>query len=402
LKKGKKVTKVMKKNLIFRKCMTILLSMLLIFAMMPMMPGVTAKANGKEALSKEISSIEATSDVGELLGYKNVYKLPSFTVETGSPAYFDEEGTSAKWQKRNDRGEFVDYKNSYFTEGLYCYTCEVRIPEEAIEAGFRWALPFTIQVDGKTWTADNPDSNASIKVYSQLYSVEKPDAELTFNHSDAYDVKEAYVGEPITSFSVAESVSGGTAPYTFSKVSGPAWITVSPDGNISGTPTAKGENENLIVRVRDSANAYRDIEIYVENTTEDDGRTIVSKVVASSNIDEMLGYGKPYTRGDTTFSTTSGLPAYLLSNGSNGDWKRLVDGEWVQYRDSAFVEGTYRFETQVRIDGDAGATHKLSEKISVTVDGKVWATGNFYCYSSYSLVSVTSPEYIIEKPEQAP
>ena len=395
--------KIMRESI--KRLLAIMLSLALVFTMIPMIPGVAQKASaavGSPDIESSISTVEATSNISELLGYNNPYELPSFTVETGSPAYFDEEGTSAKWQKRNSRGEFADYKNSNFTEGTYCYTCEVRIPEAAVEAGFEWALPLTIIVDGTEWTAATPDSNGVVKVYSQLYSVEKPDAELVFNHSDSYDVKEAYVGEPIRSFSVAESVSGGTAPYTFSKVSGPAWITVSPDGNISGTPTAKGENENLIVRVRDSANAYRDIEIYVENTTEDDGRTIVSKVVASSNIDEMLGYGKPYTRGDTTFSTTSGLPAYLLSNGSNGDWERLVYGEWVQYRDSTFVEGTYHFETQVRIDGDAGATHKLSEKISVTVDGRPWSIGKVYNFDTYSSVAVTSPEYMIEKPEQEP
>lgn len=394
------------RNKILKKCLSIILSLILVLTMMPMIPGVAQKASaavGRPDIESSISTVEATSNISELLGYNNPYELPSFTVETGSPAYFDEEGTSAKWQKRNNRGEFADYQNSYFTEGIYCYTCEVRIPEAAVEAGFKWALPLTIMVDGTEWTAATPDSNAVVKVYSQLYSVEKPDAELTFNHSDSYDIKKAHVDKPIDSFSVVEAVSGGTAPYTFIKVSGPEWITVSQEGNISGTPTAKGENENLIVRVRDSANAYRDIEIYVENTSEeDDGRTIISKVVVTSNIDEMLGYGKSYTRGDTTFSTTSGLPAYLFSNESNGDWERLVDGEWVQYRDSTFVEGTYHFESQVRIDGDAGKTHKLSEKLSVTVDGRPWSIDKVYIYSSTSSAWVTSPEYIIEKPEQAP
>lgn len=392
-----------KKKLFFRKCMTILLSAALIFTMMPMVPGAVSRASGADTLSKEITSIEATSDMGELLGYKNVYKLPSFTVEgEGLAYYFDAEGSSAQWQKYNlFRGTYTVYKDSYFTDGLYRYTCEVKLAEAAAASGFAFSASPIIKVDGESWTVDKSGRNA-ITVCSPVYSVKNPDAELVFNHSDSYDVKEAYVGKPIASFSVAKAVSGGFAPYTFSKVSGPEWINVSAEGIISGTPVAKGENDNLIVRVRDSENAYRDIEIYVENTTEYDGRTIVSKVVASSNIDEMLGYGKPYTRGDTTFSTTLGSPAYLLSNESNGDWERLVDGKWVQYRDSTFVEGTYHFDSQVRIDGDAVATHKLSEKISVTVDGRPWSIGKVHNFDTYSSVSVTSPDYIVEKPEQVP
>ena len=43
-------------------------------------------------------------------------------------------------------------------------------------------------------------------------------------------------GQPYAG-SVAADASGGAGPRTFSKMSGPAWLTVSPDGSLAGVPT---------------------------------------------------------------------------------------------------------------------------------------------------------------------
>jgi hypothetical protein len=42
-------------------------------------------------------------------------------------------------------------------------------------------------------------------------------------------------GQPYSA-SIAGDASGGVSPRTFSKMSGPAWLTVSPDGSLSGVP----------------------------------------------------------------------------------------------------------------------------------------------------------------------
>ena len=205
----------------------------------------------------------------------------------------------------------------------------------------------------------------------------------------------------ITSFSVASGASGGTAPYTFSKVSGPAWLEVAPDGTVSGTPTAAGANENLVIRVTDSAGtpATADITLTVGNTAVNPAdRTKVNKVEGTSDISTILVYGGAYKK--PTVTVTTGAPAYFNINSGNGKWlKKNSAGDWDYYTGATFTEGTYKFDCQVRIDDAAGLTHMLdSAGVTVTVDGAAWTTGTPDVDDDYSLVGVNSPEYTVTAP----
>lgn len=92
-------------------------------------------------------------------------------------------------------------------------------------------------------------------------------AELVFQDDVGFDIPEGYANDPISSIDVSSAVSGGKAPYTFSKVSGPAWISVSADGTISGTrPAAVEAASELVVKVTDSASNEKSITIAVGAT----------------------------------------------------------------------------------------------------------------------------------------
>ena len=108
-------------------------------------------------------------------------------------------------------------------------------------------------------------------------------------------------------FSVASGATGGTRPYAFSKVTGPDWIAVSADGTVSGTPTALGANENLVIRVTDSMSTTAEITLTIADTlTNPDERIKISEIHADSNIDEIVGYGKSLVR--PTLDITEGVP----------------------------------------------------------------------------------------------
>ena len=205
----------------------------------------------------------------------------------------------------------------------------------------------------------------------------------------------------IASFSVASGASGGTAPYTFSKVSGPAWLEVAPDGTVSGTPTAAGTNENLVIRVTDSAGtpATADITLTVGNTAVNPAdRTKVNKVAGTSDISTILVYGGAYKKPSVT--VTTGAPAYFNINSSNGHWlKKNSAGVWERYNEPTFTEGTYKFDCQVRIDKAAGLTHVLdSAGVTVTVDGVAWTTDTPSVADTFSYLYAGSPEYTVTSP----
>ncbi len=126
-----------------------------------------------------------------------------------------------------------------------------------------------VKVNGEIWRTEMGVVGTNFSfgtAYSPEFTVEEPAIGLTFFDSSTFDITTVYKNVAISSFSVANNAAGGKKPYTFSRTSGPAWINVSTDGIISGTPTAMGENEDLVVRVTDSNSNYKEITISVANT----------------------------------------------------------------------------------------------------------------------------------------
>ena len=353
----------------------------------------------------KVSEVAGTSDTATIPVYGGAYKKPTVTVTTGAPAYFNINSGNGKWLKKNSAGDWDYYTGATFTEGTYIFDCQVRIDGAAGLTHMLDSAGVAVTVDGAAWTTGTPDvydDFSLVGVSSPEYTVTAPaGTPLAFAKNDKWNIGDTQNGVAITSFSVAVGASGGTAPYTFSKVSGPAWLQVAPDGTVSGTPTVAGANENLVIRVTDSAGtpASADITLTVGNTAVNPAdRTKVSEVAGTSDISTILVYGGAFNK--PTVTVTTGAPAYFEISVSNGKWlKKNSAGGWDYYTEPTFTEGTYKFDCQVRIDGAAGLTHMLdSAGVTVTVDGVAWTTGTPDVYDDFSLVGVSSPEYTVTTP----
>ena len=353
----------------------------------------------------KVSEVAGTSDISTIPVYGGAYKKPTVTVTTGAPAFFTINSGNGDWLKKNSAGSWELYTGATFTEGTYKFQCQVRIDGAAGLTHVFDSAGVTVTVDGVAWTTGTPDVEnhySLVWVQSPEYTVTAPaGTPLAFAKNDTWNIGNTQSGVAITPFSVASGASGGTAPYTFSKVSGPAWLHVAPDGTVSGTPTAAGANENLVIRVTDSAGtpATADITLTVGDTTVNPAdRTKVNKVEGTSDIATIPVYGGAYKK--PTVSVTTGAPAFFTINSGNGDWlKKNSAGSWELYTGATFTEGTYKFQCQVRIDGAAGLTHVFdSAGVTVTVDGVAWTTGTPDVENHYSLVWVQSPEYTVTSP----
>jgi hypothetical protein len=103
------------------------------------------------------------------------------------------------------------------------------------------------------------------------------------------------------------SGTGGTTPYTWSLASGqlPTGLTLSPDGTISGTPTAAG-SFNIAVQLADSAS---------QTVTQTLSLTITSSLTISTTTLPNGSLNQPY---NTSVAATGGLTPYVwtLSTGT--------------------------------------------------------------------------------------
>lgn len=125
---------------------------------------------------------------------------------------------------------------------------------------------------------------------------------------------------------------------------------------------------------------------------ETDPRTVVSKITATSNIDDIVGYMKSVVR--PTLDITEGLPVNLGTH----RWKKYDGSEWIWSEDDTFVEGKYRYEVQIRTDN---TTHVLDKNgVTLTVNEENWTEkgGGFGIGDDYSWDWFYSREYEITKP----
>ena len=128
-----------------------------------------------------------------------------------------------------------------------------------------------------------------------------------------------YSGSAQTLAGLATDANGGT--LTYSKVTGPAWLTVAGNGALSGTPANSDAGTNrFVVRVTDSSGATDDASLYIAVANVNDAPTwnapALTKLAVTQNVayvgtlaNDATDLDIPY--GDTiTFSKVSG-PAWL-------------------------------------------------------------------------------------------
>ena len=135
---------------------------------------------------------------------------------------------------------------------------------------------------------------------------------------------------------------------------------------------------------------------------ETDPRIVVSTITATSNIDDIIGFGKSVK--SPSFNIKEAVPAQFQTQ---YNWKKkTAAGGWESYTNATFMEGTYRYRTQIRIDSDSGGgtTHVFDKNgITVTVNGKKWADNSTpEIYAEYSFAWVESEEYTVVAPAGTP
>ena len=133
---------------------------------------------------------------------------------------------------------------------------------------------------------------------------------------------------------------------------------------------------------------------------ETDTRIVVSTITATSNIDDIIGFGKSVK--SPSFNIKEDVPAQFQTQ---YNWEKKTATSWEDYSGTAFTEGTYRYVTQIRIDRDSGGatTHVLDKNgITVTVNGKKWDNSTPEIYAEYSFAWVESEEYSVTAPAGTP
>lgn len=348
-----------------------------------------------------VSTITANSNVDEIIGFGKSVKSPSFNIEEAVPAQFQ---TQYNWKKKTATGDWESYMNATFMEGTYIYQTQIRIDSDS-GGGTTHVLDkngITVTVNDKKWDSSIPEIYAEYSfawVASEEYTVVAPaGTPLDFVKDNKWDIDSTYINQAITAFSVADGAAGGTKPYAFSKVSGPEWIDVAADGTVSGTPTAVGANAALVIKVTDSGATpeTKEITLDVGNTyVLPADREVISVIRATSNIGEILGYGKSVVIPSFTF--TEGTQANFPY--SMGHWYKKEGTAWKRYEEATFTEGTYMYSNQIRVDDEYGMSHVLNKDgVSVYIDGELRADNiKPEIYDTYSLTYVDTAEYEVVK-----
>lgn len=347
-----------------------------------------------------VSIITATSNIDDIIGFGKSVKSPSFNIKEDVPAQFQ---TQYNWEKKTATS-WEDYSGTAFTEGTYRYVTQIRIDRDSGGATTHVLDKngITVTVNDKKWDSSIPEIYAEYSfawVESEEYTVVAPaGTPLDFIKDNNWDINKHYINQAITAFSVADGAAGGTKPYTFSKVSGPEWINVAADGTVSGTPTVLGANADLVIKVTDNAAepATKEITLRVGNTyVLPADREVISVIKATSNIGEILGYGKRVVKPSFTF--TEGTQANFPY--SMGHWYKKEGTEWKRYKEATFTEGTYMYGNQLRVDDEAGRTHVLNKDgVSVYIDDVLCADNQKpEIYDTYSLIYVDTAEYEVVK-----
>ena len=116
--------------------------------------------------------------------------------------------------------------------------------------------------------------------------------------------------------------------------------------------------------------------------------------IKATAIINVPSYGEPTNY--PAFTVTEGSPAYIAAM-THWEKKNTVTGKWDNVSSgNTFTEGTWRFSVQVRIDGEGGKTHKLSEKPRFFVNEVEWQIESKSRFDDYHFVSLAyfhSQEY---------
>ena len=336
-----------------------------------------------------VTNIVATSNIDSVAKYGSTIEAPTFNITEGLEAEFQE----GRWY-HYENGKWMVRENNYqFNSGRWQYRTKVAITEENKEL-YKLSSQTKVNINEEDWTYSYSSSQEFANIYSKEYVFE-PSSELNYFAHEKYRIYATYRDVAAYTISVADTVEGGVEPYVFTKVSGPSWLTVSEDGTVNGTPTVVGNNENLVVRVTDANDDYKEITVPVEKTMLPPAeREVITSIVATSNTDTIPVLGAEIK--DPTFNLQNGK-GEKFANYNNGWYKKRGDN-WELKEEGNFTEGVWQYRTRVVLEREPAETYRLSDDTVVMVDGEDWNAALSGVANEYYELAVRSKEYVIAGP----
>lgn len=276
-------------------------------------------------------------------------------------------------------GDDAEYYLTTYTEGEYQKIWKVEIFEKD-QPGYYFTKDLSsVSVNGEPGFKEGNTYIAGLNTWVWVgyrFTVEKAALPLVFEDDDAYDYRDLIAGKPIAEKQLL--ALGGTEHYTFTKVSEVCdWLTVSPDGIISGTPTAIDTQSHLVEIRCSDGEEEKTIKIQVYPVKRDPAAKIIVDTVELNQI-SFPKYGDAvdryaYTRGITY---PEGAKYRVSSDGAsikkkiNGSWEFITHDEYPNYQPT-YTEGEYRVSFQVRIEGSDAADYCLANPLtSVKINGQ--------------------------------
>lgn len=379
----------------------------------------------------EISLVEATStNLTPKIGM-SVQNFPTFNVTNDVPAYFSESGC---WQKKVDNG-WQNVTSGNFTPGTWRYQGQVRI-DETTDPDHLYYLNDNVEVrvNGTEWGKGNHTSETTasgFRKYSYI-PVFSPEIQLRTEIS----LVEATSPNLTTIPKLGASVE--TDP-TFNVTSTTKAYFLVEGGNGQWQKYVDGEWQYAYGNFTEGLWRYR-CQVRIDETTDPDHKYVLSKYV------KVKVNGTDWKRGDVdvwetgslvyitspeitvgkneislveatspdwntipvvgesrtthpTFIINTGYPAYFSSN-DYCYWERKDEnGTWWAKNSGDFIEGTWRYVCELRIDEttDPDNQYVFSGDVKVMINGAEWETKIRVIAETYSAISIYSPEIIVGK-----
>ena len=368
------------------RLLSLLLTLAMVLGMLPAM-SITAFAEGTRT---PVTAVTATLEDAPIYYGRDADDRPSVTYDSGQGVvilanmiYF-QEYVDGKWKTFND---------GVIVEGKWRISMQVRTKgtDTVLDPNV------TLQVNGVEWERANNysvgDTFSYVSFYSPEFEVKKPTGgELSFSTGSTI-IPKTYTGQPIAEIDLNAFVSGGIEPYTFTKVSGPEWISVSDAGKVNGTPTAEGANDDLVVKVTDAPGTTKSATIKVKETILDFSAREKITAATASLEENPIYYGRDADdRPSVTYDSGQGV--VILANMIY--FQEYVDGKWKTFNDGVIVEGKWRISMQVRTKGTDTV---LDPNVTLQVNGVEWERANNYSVGdTFSYVSFYSPEFSVTAP----
>ena len=204
-----------------------LLSLLLALAMLLGMPpamSLTAFAEDKIPITEFSGNISLPAPVyGETISDNNP------TVSTSAPVRF----YNHSWQKKKYSGvDAWNHVNSgVFSEGTWRYVLRVNPNDD----NYVLDPSLAVTINGEQWKVEYDSRYNWFDIISPEFTVSAPTGgPLQFVAETNVSISDYQIGDTVDK-DLTRYTAGGTPPYTYSKVSGPEWLSVSADGKITGT-----------------------------------------------------------------------------------------------------------------------------------------------------------------------